>query len=144
MTILQLYQREPYPNICRLYINMNQHCWLQNINIFSYLSDKSPIERQVAIKFTRFLQISPSSLLNHINLFLSDNSGKKLLFILEKKVFLAKEYLLHFINKCSSSSTASQLHCLHILFSTAVFGIVHLPLSISSLCALIRKRIYID
>jgi hypothetical protein len=44
-----------------------------------------------------------------------------LLFILEKKVFLAKEYLLHLINKCSSSSTASQLHCLHILFSTAVF-----------------------
>jgi hypothetical protein len=34
-----------------------------------------------------------------------------------KKVFLAKEYLLHLINKCSSSSTASQLHCLHILFS---------------------------
>jgi hypothetical protein len=33
-----------------------------------------------------------------------------LLFILEKKVFLAKEYLLHLINKCSSSSTASQLH----------------------------------
>jgi hypothetical protein len=54
---------------------------------------------------------------NHINLFLSDNSGKKMLFILEKKVFLAKEYLLHLINKCSSSSTASQLHCLHILFS---------------------------
>jgi hypothetical protein len=35
-------------------------------------------------------------------------------------------------NKCSSSSTTSQLHCLHILFSTAVFGIVYLPLSISS------------
>ena len=33
ITILQLYQRESYPNICRLYINntliyMNQHCWL--------------------------------------------------------------------------------------------------------------------
>ena len=56
---------------------MNQHCWLQNINIFSYLSDKSLIERQVAIKFARFLQMSLSSLLNnHINLFLSDNSGK--------------------------------------------------------------------
>ena len=65
-------------------------------------------------------------------------------FILEKKVFLAKEYLLHLINKCSSSSTASQLHCLHILFSTAVFGIVYLPLSISSLCALIRKRARVD
>ena len=77
--------------------------------------------------------MSLSSLLNnHINLFLSDNSGKNLLFILEKKVFLAKEYLLHLINKCSSSSTASQLHCLHILFSTAVFGIVYLPLSILS------------
>ena len=63
---------------------------------------------QVAIKFARFLQISLSSLLNnHINLFLSDNSGKKLLFILEKKVFLAKEYLLHLINKCSSSSIYS-------------------------------------
>ena len=37
-----------------LYINMNQHCWLQSINIFSYLSDKSLIERQVAIKFARF------------------------------------------------------------------------------------------
>jgi hypothetical protein len=37
------------------------------------------IERQVAIKFARFLQISLSSLLNnHINLFLSDNSGKKM------------------------------------------------------------------
>ena len=81
---------------------------------------------------------------NHINLFLSDNSGNKLLFILEKKVFLAKEYLLHLINKCSSSSTASQLHCLHILFSTAVFGIVYLPLSISSLCALIRKLARVD
>jgi hypothetical protein len=46
-----------------------------------------------------------SLLNNHINLFLSDNSEKKLLFILEKKVFLAKEYLLHLINKCSSSST---------------------------------------
>jgi hypothetical protein len=97
---------------------------------------------QVAIKFARFLQISLSSLLNNhiINLFLSDNSKKKMLFILEKNVFLAKEYLLHLINKCSSSSTASQLHCLHILFSTAVFEIVYLPLSISSLCALIRKR----
>ena len=83
ITIQQLYQRESYPNICRLYINntlvyiyiyinMNQHCWLQNINIFSYLSDKSLIERQVAIKFARFLQISlPSLLNNHINLFLS-------------------------------------------------------------------------
>ena len=61
-----------------IYINMNQYCWLQNINIFSYLSDKSLIERQVAIQFARFLQISLSSLLNnHINLFLSDNSGKK-------------------------------------------------------------------
>jgi hypothetical protein len=48
-------------------------------------------------------------------------------------LILAKEYLLHLINKCSSSSTASQLHCLHILFSTAVFGIVYLPLSISRL-----------
>ena len=39
ITILQLYQRESYPNICRLYINntlvyiyiyinMNQHCWV--------------------------------------------------------------------------------------------------------------------
>jgi hypothetical protein len=56
----------------------------------------------VAIKFVRFLQMSLSSLLNnHINLFLSDNSGKKLLFILEKKIFLAKEYLLHLINKCN-------------------------------------------
>jgi hypothetical protein len=44
--------------------------------------------------------MSLSSLLNnHINLFLSDNSGKNLLFILEKKVFLAKEYLLHFTNR---------------------------------------------
>ena len=60
-----------------IYINMNQYCWLQNINIFSYLSDKSLIERQVAIQFARFLQISLSSLLNnHINLFLSDNSEK--------------------------------------------------------------------
>ena len=50
----------------------------------------------------------------------------------------------HLINKCSSSSTASHLHCLHILFSTAVFGIVYLPLSISSLCALIRKHARVD
>ena len=70
---------------------MNQHCWLLNINIFSYLSDESLIERQVAIKFARFLQISLSSLPNnHINLFLSDNSEKNSLFISEKKVFLAK------------------------------------------------------
>ena len=63
-----------------IYINMNQHCWLQNINIFSYLFDKSLIERQVTIKFARFLQISLSLLLNnHINLFLSDNSENKLL-----------------------------------------------------------------
>jgi hypothetical protein len=33
---------------------------------------------------------------------------------------------------------------LHILFSTAVFGIVYLPLSISSLCALIRKHARVD
>ena len=97
-----------YKQYTGIYINMNQHCWLQNINIFSYLSDKSLIERQLAIKFARFLQISLSSLLNnHINLFLSDNSEKKMLFILEKKVFLAKEYLLHLINTCSSSSKCS-------------------------------------
>jgi hypothetical protein len=37
-----------------------------------------------------------------------------------------------------------RLHYLHILFSTAVFGIVYLPLSFSSLCALIQKRARID
>jgi hypothetical protein len=47
-------------------------------------------------------------------------------------------------NNKMPSSTASQLHCLHILFSTAVIGIVYLPLSISSLCALIRKRARVD
>ena len=107
---------------------MNQHCWLWNINIFSYLSDKSLIERQVAIKFARFLQISLCSLLNnHINSFLTDNSEKKSLFILEKKVFLAKEYLfiLH----------PPQLHCLHILFSTAVFwNCVSAPFNFKFMC----------
>jgi hypothetical protein len=40
----------------------------------------------VAIKFARFLQISPSSLLNnHINLFLSDNSGEKKIVIYIRK-----------------------------------------------------------
>jgi hypothetical protein len=78
-----------------------------------------------------------------INLFLSDNSLKKLLFILEKKVFLAKEYLLHLINKCSSSSTASQLHCLHILFSTVVFGIV-LQMTKECIAKLIRFWFEVD
>jgi hypothetical protein len=60
------------------------------------LSDKSLIERQVAIKFARSLQISLSSLLNnHINLFLSDNSGKKLLFILGKKVLFIYSLQIH-------------------------------------------------
>ena len=40
-----------YKQYTGIYKNMNQHCWLQNINIFSSLSDKSLIERQVAIKF---------------------------------------------------------------------------------------------
>ena len=80
-----------------IYINMNQHCWLQNINIFSYLSDKSLIERQVARQFARFLQISLSSLLNnHINLFLSDNSVKKIVIYFRKESISSKGIFITF------------------------------------------------
>jgi hypothetical protein len=43
----------------------------------------------------------------------------------------------NFFPELSDRNKFIWLHCLHILFSTAVFGIVYMPLSISSLCALI-------
>ena len=51
--VIPKYLQTIYKQYTGIYINMNQHCWLQNINIFSYLSDKSLIERQVAIKFAK-------------------------------------------------------------------------------------------
>ena len=57
--------------------------------------------------------MSLSSLLNnHINLFLSDNSGKKLLFILEKKVFLANIYYIYLISVLHPELPHSYIVCI--------------------------------